>query len=277
MRAAIVQFVVATALVSGCSGLTRQTALPAKHRMQVGQLVFNSNFELPPDHRLVRELTAERGDICRTLGLPCTNEPIEVYLFRDAETYGEFLLQHFPNVPSRRAFFLETDTSLAVYAHWSDRVAEDLRHEVAHGYLHSVAAGIPLWLDEGLAEYFEVPRGHGGLNRPHLELLTDMQRLDQWQPNLENLEKLTEASQMNKRHYAEAWAWVYFLLNSGPDTRDVLTSYMADVSDKGIAEPLSMRLAAQKIGPQPTMVQFLAALNSPEKTSARGNLMQKAK
>ena len=75
---------------------------------------------------------------------------------------GEYLTRNFPSVPSRRAFFLETDTRLAVYAHWSDRVAEDLRHEVAHGYLHSVVPGLPLWLDEGLAEYFEVPRGQNG-------------------------------------------------------------------------------------------------------------------
>jgi hypothetical protein len=82
---------------------------------------------------------------------------------------------------------------------------------------------------------------------------------------------------MNQSHYAEAWAWVYFLLNSGPDTREVLTSYMADVSDKGIAEPLSIRLATRNIEPQRTMVQFLAGLNRPERTSTTSNLMQKAK
>ena len=127
---------------------------------------------------------------------------------------AQFLLRHFPSVPSRRAFFLETDTRLAVYAHWSDRVAEDLRHEVAHGYLHAVVPGLPLWLDEGLAEYFEVPRGTNGLNRPHVDLLSDMMQHDGWRPNLERLEQLTDAAEMDQRDYAEAWAWVYFLLHS---------------------------------------------------------------
>ena len=94
-------------------------------------------------------------------------------------------------MPTRRAFFVESDTRLAVYAHWSDRVGEDLRHEVAHGYLHSMVPGLPLWLDEGLAEYFEVPRGNNGLNRPHLELLSDMMQYNGWQPNLERLAALT--------------------------------------------------------------------------------------
>ena len=140
---------------------------------------------------------------------------------------SEFLKQNFPNVPSRRAFFLETDTRLAVYAHWSDRVAEDLRHEVAHGYMHSVVPRIPLWLDEGLAEYFEVPRGQGGLNRPHVDLLSDMAEQEHWRPNLPRLEKLTDAAQMDQRDYAESWAWVYFFLNSPPERREVLTDYLA--------------------------------------------------
>ena len=131
-------------------------------------------------------------------------------------------MRNFPNVPSRRAFFLETDTRLAVYAHWSDRVAEDLRHEVAHGYLHSVVPGLPLWLDEGLAEYFEVPRGQNGLNQPHVELLSDMVEHDGWQPNLTGWRSLTDAAQMDQRDYAESWAWVYFMLHSPPERREML-------------------------------------------------------
>ena len=56
-------------------------------------------------------------------------------------------------VSHRRAFFVETDTQLSVYAQWGDRVAEDLRHEVTHGYLHAVVPNVPLWIDEGLAEF----------------------------------------------------------------------------------------------------------------------------
>src|SRR3954471_9373981 len=102
--------------------------LPDTHQVTVGQLVFHSDFELSADHRLLRQLRAERDDICRTTGLPSSNEPIDVYLFHDSDRYQQFLKYNFPNVPSRRAFFLETDMRLAVYAHWSDRVGEDLRH-----------------------------------------------------------------------------------------------------------------------------------------------------
>jgi hypothetical protein len=251
---------VAAACLAGCRGLPQPAALPELHQIRVGQLEFRSNFELPRDHRLVRELTAERDDICNTLGLPAGNEVITVYLFRDAETYGQYLTRYFPGVPSRRAFFVETDTRLSVYAHWSDRVAEDLRHEVAHGYLHAIVPGVPLWLDEGLAEYFEVPRGQNGLNRPHLDLLSDMMQHNGWKPDLARLERLTDAAQMDQRDYAESWAWVYALLNSAPEQREVLTNYLADVHKSGRIEPLSRRVAAQSAEPDQTLANYLSEL-----------------
>ena len=245
----------------GCRGLPQRGVLPETYHLRVGQLEFHSDFELPDDHRLVRELIAEREELSSTLGLIPSHELIDVYLFRDAEAYRTFLNRYFPKVPSRRAFFLETDTRLAVYAHWNDRVAEDLRHEVAHGYLHAMIPDIPLWLDEGLAEFFEVPRNLYGLNRPHLELLSDMRRLDNWQPNLRQLEQLTDAGQMGQHHYAEAWAWVYFLLHSEPERRALLTDYLAELRSEGVAEPVSLRLAATGAQPEHVLGQYLASLH----------------
>jgi Protein of unknown function (DUF1570) len=244
----------------GCRGLPQRSPLPAAHEVTVGQLVFHSDFDLPADHRLVRELVQEREDISNTLGLTCSNEPINVYLFGDAERYREYLMRNFPSVPSRRAFFLETDTRLAVYAHWSDRVAEDLRHEVAHGYLHSVMPGLPLWVDEGLAEYFEVPRAMAGLNQPHVALLSDMAEHNGWRPNLKRLETLTDAAQMDQRDYAESWSWVYFILHSPPERREILTHYLADLRAKGAGKPLSTRLAALNAEPEGPLTQYLATL-----------------
>ena len=66
---------------------------------------------------------------------------------------------------------METDARLAVYAQWGDRMAEDLRHEVTHGYLHSVVPDVPQWLDEGIAKFYEVPRGQRGLNCPLFDRL----------------------------------------------------------------------------------------------------------
>jgi Protein of unknown function (DUF1570) len=245
----------------GCRGLPKLAPLPTAHEVPVQQLVFHSDFDLPSDHRLVRELTSERDEVYHVLDLPWSDEPIQVYLFADADKYAQYLKRQFPEVPSRRAFFVESDTELAVYAHWSDRVAEDLRHEVAHGYLHAAVSNLPLWLDEGLAEYFEVPRGSDGLNQPHLDLLRDMMEHEGWQPNLVRLQGLTAAQQMQQLDYAESWAWVYFLLHSGPEERKMLTSYLADLRDRAKAKPLSARIAARHPDPNQALAKFLTTLH----------------
>jgi hypothetical protein len=266
MRGIVLNFVLIVLCVAGCRGLLHRrlpkpATLPVAHHVRIEQLVFHTDFELSRDDPLVRQLVAERDDVCRTLGLPRSEKLIDVYLFRDAETYGRYLARYFPSVPSRRAFFVESETRLAVYAHSSDRVAEDLRHEVAHGYLHSMVRGLPLWLDEGLAEFFEVPRGQNGLNQPHLDLLTDMRQHESWRPKLAKLEQLTDAAQMAQLDYAEAWAWVYFLLQSDPERRELLTGYLAELRTGRAPEPLSQRLAASGLEPEQMLGDYLAGLS----------------
>ena len=62
---------VAIACLIGCRGLPHAplSPLPNGHETPVGQFVFHSDFELPHDHRLVRELVEEREYVSNTLGL----------------------------------------------------------------------------------------------------------------------------------------------------------------------------------------------------------------
>jgi len=205
------------------------------------QLVIHSETPLPAHHRLLQELVAQRSMLAAKLALPTSGEPIDVYMFPNAERFKSFMQSKYPGLPDRRAFFIETDTRLAVYAYWGDRVAEDLRHEVSHGYLHSVVAHLPLWVDEGLAEYFEVPGGQHGLHTAHVgELRTALAK--GWRPSLKRLEKLENAADMNHLDYAEAWAWMHFLLETTPKRQKLLQNYLALLRQADSAEPLSHQL-----------------------------------
>ena len=104
-------------------------------------------------------------------------------------------------------------------------------------------------------------RGHGGLNQPHVDLLSDMMEHNGWLPNLPRLEGLKSAADMDQADYAESWAWVYFLLHSPPERREILTTYLAEIHDKGTVGPLSSRLAAGNISPQRTLADYLAAMH----------------
>src|SRR5262249_42937350 len=169
-----------------------------------------------------------------------SDEKIHVYLFKEAEQFYDFIRQKYPNFPDRRAFFIETDTRLAVYAFWGDRVAEDLRHEVCHGYLHSMVQNLPLWLDEGLAKYFEVPRGTHGLNMQLLMELNKSAKQGRWRPDIRHLESLRSPAEMTELDYAEAWAWVHWLLETDPPHKALLQDYLAELRRSGQPIPLSL-------------------------------------
>ena len=209
----------------GCAAWQSAPVLPTRNSLVLEQLVISSDFPLPQHHRLLDELVAQRGALATKLGLPTSDEPIHVYLFGSADKFKQFMNVNYPEFPERRAFFVESDTRLMVYAYWGDRVAEDLRHEVAHGYLHAAVGHLPLWLDEGLAEYFEVGRGNDGLNTAHVnELQVAIPK--GWKPDLRRLEALTSAGDMTQLDYAESWAWVHLLLQSGDADRLCLQNYL---------------------------------------------------
>src|SRR5262245_55743403 len=99
--------------VAGCASvLSRAPALPVRHSLVMDQLVVYSDFALPPHHRLLDDLAAERGELLTRLNLPTSDEPIHVYLFETNERFNGFMHGHYPQFPDRRAFFVESDTRL---------------------------------------------------------------------------------------------------------------------------------------------------------------------
>ncbi len=246
---------------AGCAlPWTTRLILPARYNVAREQLVIHSDFVLPPNHRLLEDLTARRYDLQEQLGLPFSDEPVHVYLFESPEEFRRFLSLYHPDFPRRRAFFLETDTRLQVYAQWGDRVAEDLRHEVTHGYLHSVLPNLPLWLDEGLAEYSEAPRGYHGLNTSHLEFLRQGVERGAWRPSLERLERLDPSRDATQEEYAESWAWVHFLLEGRPEHRALLCAYLDELRRSGSAPPVSARLRALLGEPEQALLAHVRGL-----------------
>jgi hypothetical protein len=186
-----------------------------------------------------------------------------VYLFETAEEFQGFIRLHHPEFPDRRAFFVETDTRLSVYAQWGDRMAEDLRHEVTHGYLHSVVPDVPQWLDEGIAKFYEVPRGQQGLNRALFDRLTVKIEHEHWRPSLPRLEQFPPTYNMTLDDYVEAWAWTHMLMESRPECLEALRSYLADLRRRGATAPLSVRLAALLGRPDEALLEHVRGLAKP--------------
>ncbi|MFV2066874.1 MAG: hypothetical protein ACC645_07805, partial [Pirellulales bacterium] len=64
-----------------------------------------------------------------------------------------------------------------------------------------------------------------------------------WKPALRRLETIESVDQMEQDDYAEAWAWVHFLLETSETRRSWLRAYVHDLRVGGDVEPLSHRVA----------------------------------
>ncbi len=257
--------------VAGCAlpGGKGQVALPTRHSIRAEQLLVLSDFRLPADHPLIEELLELRRQVSDQLELPLKTEPVLVYLFEDELTYKQYLQVTHPGLPSRRAYFIATSKELAVYTWWGDRIQEDLRHEYTHGLLHAALNTVPLWIDEGLAEYFEVPgREPGGVNQEYARRLSEA-TTHGWKPDMARLEQLERVDQMHLPDYREAWGWVHFLMNHSPDSRSLLLAYLHDLKGNPNTELLSSRLKKELPESSGRYVSYVASLNTPGHTTVR--------
>lgn len=203
-------------------------------------LHIEADFDLQDDSQVLQEVRNLKMELRDDLGIPFSNDKIHVRIFRDGTTFAEFTRQHFPQLNGRRALFVVERGEYYVYAIWSESVLSDLRHELTHAYLNSSVGTLPLWLDEGLAEYYEVAGVPGRLNREHLPWLADGMHTGKWQPDLERLATLAKPEQMNGTDYAEAWLWVHYLMQN--QRSDIIRGYLVARRDKQIVDPIPLAI-----------------------------------
>ncbi|MEZ6119595.1 MAG: hypothetical protein R3C28_23920 [Pirellulaceae bacterium] len=190
--------------------------------------MYHANFSLEPYAELLTDVARLKREIPSVLGLEDKHEMVHLYLFQNQNTYQAYLTQYFPTAPNRRALFIKQRGPGMVFAYAGQDFEIDLRHESTHAVLHSMLPMVPLWLDEGLAEYFELPAEQRTSKNPHL-------RRVQWNlkwgraPDLQELEALTDLSQMTRDDYRDAWAWIHFLLHGPEAVQKSFQAYLADI------------------------------------------------
>jgi hypothetical protein len=202
---------------------------------------FHADFPLLPDSPLVQDALDLRQTIPQTLTLNPHDEPIYLYLFSDEPTYQGYLKQYFPGVPYRRALYIKQQGAGMVFAYSNREIAVDVRHETTHAVLHTLLPMVPLWLDEGLAEYFEVPAAERFQGNPHLK---SVQRHVRWlRPvSLDKLESTERLDQMSRPKYREAWSWVHYLLHGPAHATEEFRRYLVDIHRHVPPGQLSRRL-----------------------------------
>lgn len=199
---------------------------PGQYVVRASQYAFTTDFELDQRDPMIRDLVGLRSRVSRELGLPAGQNLVRIVVFENQQRFDEFLRGNFPELPARRAFFVKQhDGELTVFACRGSRLREDLRHEATHALLHGLLPRVPIWLDEGLAEYFESDPATPGWQPDHVARLARETRSER-PLELARLERLHTLWQMTPADYRESWFWIHFCLHHSQATRTALLDHL---------------------------------------------------
>ncbi len=209
-----------------------------------GPFVCRADFSLQDSEVLIEELAQLQEDLTRVLGIPPAQEYIELYLFQNEAAYRRYLKSYFPEVPYRRALYIKRGGPGVVLAFRSKELATDLRHECTHALLHAVLPMVPLWLDEGLAEFFEVSPSERAFGSTHLAKIRWNARFGV-KAAVARLESKGDVAEMTATDYRDSWAWVHFMLYGSRDGHGELVRYLRDIAEGVPPGSLGERLDGQ--------------------------------
>jgi hypothetical protein len=197
-------------LFFGCKSISNSTAIPSFYRYDRDGLVFHT------DHAINSGLINEMIDFKKSLAQFFETESppeIEIFLFSDREHLSDYVQQWRPHYPNRRALYVRKGNTHRIYAYQDKEIEKDIRHEMTHVFVQQSSSEVPLWLDEGMAEYFEACHVEGQINSVHLEHLKAVAANESWKPDFERLQKSEDPYQFTQLNYAEAWLWVHWMMS----------------------------------------------------------------
>jgi hypothetical protein len=198
----------------------------------------------------LQDLWQNVDDVARELrelvAVEPTDKPIQIILFRDQGSYLRYLASSIPQARQRRAIFYHNGDVFQVYAYRSRTLTTDVRHEVTHAILHQHLPFLPLWIDEGLAEYLEEPESARS-DSSRTKSARWRARLG-WAPSLQSLENIPNAESMDADEYRDSWAMMCMLLNESDASRQALRDYLAVIHKGEAPGPFSKTQEAANSG-----------------------------
>lgn len=151
--------------------------------------------------------------------------PIHVVVMHSEGAYQHYMRTYFPTVPARRALFLRDRGPGMLFTYRHESLLQDLRHEVTHAILNDGRKPLPLWLDEGIAEYFEPEESDRYSRNSYLSEILGELRQGRITP-IDQLVAIETLDAFHDVHYRHSWAWVHFMMHRSPESRALLIGYV---------------------------------------------------
>jgi len=175
------------------------------------------------------ELDLMWGEYARVCGVvPKQPRPVDVLVFRTPEAYqthSELVLDD--DAESTLGHFVPSFWEIHLFDEGDLEARRTLYHEAFHHYAAIVMPGLPIWANEGMAEYFGGTRITGGKIVGRAQVLAG--RLDDfvgaraagWKPvpfaQLAHMSRARFYEDDAPLLYAQAWTIVHYFLEAAPD------------------------------------------------------------
>ena len=192
----------------------------------------------------LRTLPDRLSDFCR---YKLTVSPVHVIIFPDREAYLRHLEKTLPKAPRRTSLFVVRGGKPTILAADGPSLQRDLLHEAVHAINFATfgSGQFPLWLDEGMAEWFEADESEQA--KTHGDLINTImgdQRTALAEPlKLTSIERIKTSTKADALSYAASWAWCRFLGDRSTPCHRIWVRYLADIQSGTPAGNLSHRLA----------------------------------
>ena len=225
--------------------------VPVLQATEASPFLFLAEEPLAEAQAIRSHLLALGQRLQADLGVALPATVVRIYIFDSRARYRRYLRAKHPNLAprgrTRQAVFLLRDGQPHIFCVRGEKLVRDLRHELVHVVLNGSLRGLPIWLDEGLAEYYETgdPLGR---HHDHLSWLQSQRRRG-WSPNLARLEALTDFREMGQAEYAESWLWAHWLLHGSGDHARLLRDYLDGLRFELVDPPIGVRLANAGVSP----------------------------
>lgn len=180
----------------------------------------------------ILESTFTKLDLHLRKAAGVSKEKFRVYLFSGRSGYHAYAEDVMGSAPENTAGVYSPVLKQLLVWNLPEResMLRTIRHEGFHQYFDQVVDHAPRWLNEGLAEYFELSRlvagkwKDGAIQAGHVALLRSGDVL----VPLEDFLEMGPGAFYAKAplHYAEGWALVHYLLDGGPEARKRLDTLL---------------------------------------------------
>ena len=177
----------------------------------------------------VEQIAALDRELSARFSLPPCREKIKLYIFPDIKSYTAYIQKEYPGAPMRRALFaMEKGKPGKIFTFLHGDFADDLRHECTHALLHSKIGRLPIWIDEGLAEYFEVSAPQRKYKEPYFSQIKRNVSYNLFAPvpDIKKLENIKKMGDFLEIHYRNSWSWMNFMIND-PGRQKIIADYLA--------------------------------------------------